>query len=71
MQQQHQLTVEEYADVPYWINHKYIEDVTGVQTTKPRANQKPWLTGEVHSLLKIRNAAFRSKDTAAYRLDGP
>ncbi len=37
-------------------------DVTVTKTITVRANQKPWLTGEVYRLLKARNAAFRAGD---------
>ncbi len=41
---------------------KCIDDVTVTKTITVRANQKPWLTGEVYRLLKARNAAFRAGD---------
>ncbi len=39
-----------------------IDDVMVTKTITVRANQKPWLTGEVYRLLKARNAAFRAGD---------
>lgn len=39
---------------------KCTEDVTVVKTVKTHANNKPWLTGEVRSLLRIQDAAIRS-----------
>ncbi len=36
--------------------------VTVTKTITVRANQKPWLTGQVYRLLKARNAAFRAGD---------
>ncbi len=36
-------------------------------TITVRANQKPWLTGEVYRLLKARNAAFRAGDEEGLR----
>ena len=36
---------------------KCIDHVTDLRTITVQANQKPWLTGEVHKLLKARNAA--------------
>ncbi len=41
---------------------KCIDDVTVTKTITVRANQKPWLTGEVYRLLKAQNAAFRAGD---------
>ncbi|KAI4877978.1 hypothetical protein NFI96_018321 [Prochilodus magdalenae] len=39
-----------------------LEDVTTTKTVTCYSNQKPWLNGEVRSLLKARDAAFRSGD---------
>lgn len=46
---------------------KCVGDVTVVKTVKTRATNKPWLTGEVRSLLKTPDSAFKTGDTAAYR----
>lgn len=43
---------------------KGIDDVT-VSITRP--NQKPWMTAEVHALLRTRDTAFWSDDKAALR----
>ncbi len=42
-------------------------DVTVTKTITVRANQKPWLTGEVYKLLKAWNAAFRAGDEEGLR----
>ena len=47
---------------------KCIDDATVVKTINGQANQKPWLTREVFSLLRACNAAFKSGDTAHYSL---
>lgn len=39
-----------------------------VKTTRKKSNYKPWLTGEVRSLLRVRGKAFKSGDAAAYSL---
>ncbi len=41
---------------------KCIEDVTVMKTITVRANQKPWLMGEVYRLMKAWNAALRAGD---------
>ncbi len=40
---------------------------TVTKTITTRANQKPWMTAEVRGLLKTRDEAFRSGDTAALK----
>ncbi|KAI4887287.1 hypothetical protein NFI96_028259 [Prochilodus magdalenae] len=42
-------------------------DVTTTKTVTCYPNQKPWLNGEVRSLLKARDAAFRSGDSQELR----
>ncbi len=39
------------------------DDVTHRKIITIRANQKPWLTGKVHKLLRAWDAAFRAGDT--------
>ncbi len=41
--------------------------MTVTKTITTRANQKPWMTAEVHGLLKARDEAFRSGDKAALK----
>ncbi|TWW53209.1 hypothetical protein D4764_0188360 [Takifugu flavidus] len=52
--------VEEYMAVTAYI--KFIEDVTH-KTITICANQKPWLTGDVHRFLRTRDSAYRAGDT--------
>lgn len=42
-----------------------VKDVTTTRTVVTHTNQKPWLNAEVRSLLKARDAAFRSGDAPA------
>ncbi|KAL0150417.1 hypothetical protein M9458_054234 [Cirrhinus mrigala] len=42
-----------------------IKECIGDVTVTRCANQKPWMTAEVHGLLNIREEAFRSGDKAA------
>lgn len=46
---------------------KCIDNITVSRTISIRANQKSWLTGKVHRLLKARNGAFRSGDEVGLR----
>ncbi|KAL0161079.1 hypothetical protein M9458_044804, partial [Cirrhinus mrigala] len=46
---------------------KCVDDVTVTKTITTHANQKPWMTAEVHALLKTRDDAFRSGDKAALK----
>ncbi len=54
--------LQEYSETVTAYITKCIDDVTVTKTITVRANQKPWLTGEVYRLLKARNAAFRAGD---------
>uniref|UniRef100_A0A3B1K4B1 Reverse transcriptase domain-containing protein n=1 Tax=Astyanax mexicanus TaxID=7994 RepID=A0A3B1K4B1_ASTMX len=59
--------IQEYTETVSAYITKCTDDVTDLKTVTVRANQKPWLTGEVHKLLKARNAAFRTGDQAGLR----
>ncbi len=50
--------LQEYSETVTAYITKCIDDVTVTKPITVRANQKPWLTGEVYRLLKARNAAF-------------
>ncbi len=54
--------LQEYSETVTAYITKCIDDVTVTKSITVRANQKPWLTGEVYRLLKARNAAFRAGD---------
>ncbi|KAL0151177.1 hypothetical protein M9458_053690 [Cirrhinus mrigala] len=59
--------LQEYTETVTAYIKKCIDDVTVTKTITTRANQKPWMTAEVHGLLKIRDEAFRSGDKAALK----
>ncbi len=52
--------LQEYSETVTAYITKCIDDVTVTKTITVRANQKPWVTGEVYRLPKARNAAFRA-----------
>ncbi len=54
--------LQEYSETVTAYITKCIDDVKVTKTITVRANQKPWLTGEVYRLLKARNAAFTAGD---------
>ncbi len=54
--------LQEYTETVTAYITKCVDDVTVTKTITVRANQKPWVTGEVYRLLKARNAAFRAGD---------
>ncbi|KAK3563396.1 hypothetical protein QTP86_024171 [Hemibagrus guttatus] len=49
------------------LHRKCIDDLTVSKTITTCSNQKPWMTAEVHALLKSRDSAFRVGDKAALR----
>ncbi len=59
--------LQEYTETVTAYITKCIDDVTVTKTITVRANQKPWLTGEVYRLLNARNAAFRAGDEEGLR----
>ncbi|KAK0139823.1 hypothetical protein N1851_023265 [Merluccius polli] len=61
------IDLQEYTEAVVGFISKCVDDVTEVKMVKTRAIRKPWLTGEVCSLLKTRDFAFKAGDAAAYR----
>ncbi len=59
--------LQEYTETVTAYITKCIDDVTVTKTITVRANQKPWLTGEVYRLLNAQNAAFRAGDEEGLR----
>ncbi|KAI3374501.1 hypothetical protein L3Q82_006316 [Scortum barcoo] len=59
------IDVEEYTDTVTSYITKCIDDVTHIKSITTRANRKPWLTGDVHRLLKARDKAFKAGDESA------
>ncbi|KAI4893078.1 hypothetical protein NFI96_011541 [Prochilodus magdalenae] len=62
-----ELDLEDYTSAVLGYISKCVEDVTTTKTVTCYPNQKPWLNGEVRSLLKARDAAFRSGDAQELR----
>lgn len=63
----HHINIDEYAESVLAYISKCTEDVSVMKNIITRANQKPWMTVEVHKMLKPRNLAFRSGDKEALR----
>ncbi|KAI2651673.1 hypothetical protein H4Q32_019814 [Labeo rohita] len=59
--------LQEYAETVTAYINKCTEDVTVTKIITVRANQKPWMTGEVYRLLKARNVVFRAGDEASLK----
>ena len=59
--------IQEYTETVTGYTTKCIDDMTHTRFITIRANQKPWLTGEVHRLLWARNIAFREGNPAGLR----
>ncbi|KAI4879135.1 hypothetical protein NFI96_007722 [Prochilodus magdalenae] len=62
-----ELDLEDYTSAVLGYISKCVEDVTTTKTVTCYPNQKPWLNGKVRSLLKARDAAFRSGDSQELR----
>ncbi|KAI3353480.1 hypothetical protein L3Q82_020002 [Scortum barcoo] len=62
-----EVDLEDYTSAVLGYISKCTEDVTSTRTITEYLNQKPWLNAEVRSLLKARDAAFRSGDRLALR----
>ncbi|XP_062851034.1 uncharacterized protein LOC134314382 [Trichomycterus rosablanca] len=59
--------LEEYTTSVMDYIRTCMENVTTSKTITIRQNQKPWINGEVRSLLRTRDAAFRDGDEAALK----
>ena len=59
--------INEYTDTVTAYISKCIDDVTHTKTIVTRANQKPWLTGDVHRLLRARDNAFKAGEETGLR----
>jgi hypothetical protein len=55
--------VEEYITSVTGFINKCIEDVVPTVTVRTYPNQKPWITGNIHTELKGRDAAFKVRDS--------
>ena len=61
------VNLEEYTSSVLGYIKKCVEDVTISKTITIPANQKPWLNADVRSLLRVRDAAFKSGDAEALK----
>ena len=53
--------IEEYTTSVIGFINKCIDDVVSTVTVRTYPNQKPWITGNIHTELKARAAASRSR----------
>jgi hypothetical protein len=54
---------EEYTTSVIGFNNKCIENVIPTVTVRTYSNQKPWITGNIHTELKARASIFKERDT--------
>lgn len=59
------MDLEEFASSVTGYISKCVDDMTTTRTTTTHPNQKPWLNGEVRSLLRAQDFAFRSEEASA------
>ncbi|KAF7697681.1 hypothetical protein HF521_004191 [Silurus meridionalis] len=59
------INLEEYTSSVTSYISKSVDDVTISKTITTRSNQKPWMTANVHALLKQRDSAFSLGDKTA------
>ena len=55
--------IEEYTTSVIGFINKCIDDVVPTVTVRTYPNQKPWITGNIHTELKARAAAFKERDS--------
>ena len=55
--------IEEYTTFVIGFINKCIDDVVHTVTVRTYPNQKPWITGSIHTELKARAAAFKERDS--------
>ena len=55
--------IEEYTTSVTGFINKCIEDVVPTVTVRTYPNQKPWITGNIHTELKGRAAALKVRDS--------
>ena len=61
------IDLDEYTASVVGFISKCTDDVTVIRTITTRSNQKPWMTAEVHAVLRARDIAFRAGDKEALR----
>lgn len=57
--------VEVYAESAYI--QKCVKDASVIKNMPIQANEKLWMTSEVHVMLKAQNNAFKSSDMVTFR----
>ena len=55
--------IEEYTTSVIGFINKCIYDVVPTMTVRTYPNQKPWITGNIHTELKARASALKERDT--------
>jgi hypothetical protein len=55
--------IEEYTTSVNGFINKCIDDVDPIVAVRTYPNQKPWITGNICTELKVRAAAFKERDT--------
>ena len=55
--------IEEYTTSVIGFNNKCIDDVVPIVTVRTYQNQKPKMTGNIHTELKARASAFKERDS--------
>jgi hypothetical protein len=55
--------IEEYTTSVIGFINKCINDIVPTVTVRPYPNQKPWITGNIHTELKARAVAFKERDS--------
>jgi hypothetical protein len=55
--------IEEYTTSVIGFINKCIDDVIPTVMVRTYPNQKPWITGNIHTELKARAAAFKERDS--------
>jgi hypothetical protein len=59
--------IEEYTTSVSGFINKCIENVVPTVTVRTFPNQKPWTTGNIRTEFKRRAAAFKVRDSEAYK----
>jgi hypothetical protein len=54
--------IEEHTTSVIGFINKCIDDVVSTVTVRTYPDQKPWITGSIHTELKARAAAFKERD---------
>jgi hypothetical protein len=55
--------IEEYTTSVTGFINKFIDGIVPTVTVRTYPNQEPWITGNIHTELKGRAAAFKERDS--------